>query len=206
MKNFISQISNKHFYYAKFIAEIAIDDALYNEYRKLNEAQRRLIRLVRFFEKKGEKNKKKRCQLIVTIPHLRRLEEISITRFKEVSNFFEEKIKEPMSFFTRISFHYPLTVFCTDPILPIELEEKQKGLGKVILAGLRIRFPEHKEIKSVILDIQNCSHCKTEDIFIEILSSSTHAYNFGYFADIIKKSNLFSSYFVKQKEPKNDKE
>ena len=72
---------------------------------------------------------------------------------------FQQIISFETLFFIRIFFHFSVEKFKTDPDLPIVLEEKKSDIGKLVLSGVRVTFPEYKEFDSLILDVQNCSHC-----------------------------------------------
>ncbi|UCB57055.1 MAG: hypothetical protein JSV30_00195 [Candidatus Omnitrophota bacterium] len=201
MQEFINLIKNRHFYYAKLVTELAIEKRLYKEYSNFIHVQKELFSLIELPEQKP--NSTTAYQLTVTIPDYPSFEKKDIENFKKTSDFFEKNFTEKITIFSRMTFHYSRKDFETDPALPVVFEEKRSGFGKVILNGMRISFPEHREVDSIILDIQKCHRCKADDIFLQVLSEHINSYSFGYLKDTIKKSKNFSAAFIKQKENKN---
>lgn len=202
MDSFIEITKNINFYYARFISEIVKDDDFLKAYSKLKPNQKEFFDLIKLPDDVASVPNS--YQLAITIPNFKLVKKEDIEDFKPASDFFETGLKDPISIFGRILFHYPMKDFYSEPALPVVLEEKKGDLGKVILKGMRVALPEHKEFNSVTLDTQSCGHCKSEDIFVDIQLSRVEKYTFQYLKDIIKRASEFSAIFVKNKVSKNE--
>ncbi len=202
MEELKALIKEKHFYYAKFVIDSVIEEGVYSEYKNLPSIQKKIFRLTKLPSE--EPKPQNTYQLVITIQQLDILKEENFPNLQSVSQFFETKFQEEMSIFSRVMFHYPSNIFEANPPLPVVLEDKKNNCGKTILTGVRLSFPEHKEIDSVILDFQKCRYCKQEDIFVEVFSDSIQKYTSEYVKSVIRKSKDFSLAFVKERIKKDE--
>lgn len=197
MDIFKELIKNKYFYYAKVVGEFIIDKAIYEEYKKLPSVSKIDFELVPLPQEETKEPITYRFRIL--IPNCDQFSQSDIEAFLAISNFFETKIKEKQDFFSRVMFHYPSTAFVPDPPLPVVLDEKKGAFGKIVLKGLRVTFPDYPEIDSIIVDVQGCSHCKEESIFIEVFTERKTNYSFEYLKEVISKSESFSKDFIKER-------
>ena len=204
MDSFIEIIKNNYFYYARFVSEVIVDKDFLSEYGKLKPNQKQFFDLISLPE--AVSSVPNAHQLEIMVPNFKTFKREDLEVFKPTSDLFEAKLKDPISIFGRVVLHYPTRYFYSEPMLPVVLEEKKNDFGKVILKGMRVALPEHTEFNSVTLDVQACSHCKVEDVFIDIQSSRVEKYSFGYLKNFIKKATDFSKVFIKEKAPKIDEQ
>lgn len=192
MDTLILLLKEDSYVYSRFSAEVELTETIYNDYQKFKINQKRLFKL-----KKSPKDNI--YEFGILIPEFDQIEK-NLPEFKEVSDFFEKVILKSTRFSTRVSLHYAHKDFRADPELPVQLDDRKNEIGKLVLSGVRITFPDYKEFESVILDVQPCPHCQAEALNLQIFSERTQVYSIQLLSEVIKRSLEFSQSFIKRRE------
>ena len=198
MDNLISQIKDANYSHSRITADMKIEDSSYEMSLPLKPSQKRFFRLTKIpKQEQGENN----YSLAITLPNFEILEK-DLNDFKSASDIFTKILSLEVLYYFRIFFHYSVKEYRADPDLPVVLDEKKSDIGKLVLNGVRVTFPDYKEFDSVILDVQPCPHCKEEDLISQVMSERKSVYSLEFLTTVIKQANGFSKNFVKIREKK----
>ncbi len=197
MQPLLEQIKNPNYSNSRFVAEVSLDEKIYDEYSRLKSSQKNAFRLTKIPKK--DKDNEQKYVLTISIPGFEDFDKVS-EDFNLISDFFQKVLTTKVVFLIRILLHFSTETYKSDPELPVVLEERRAQFGKIILSGVRVTFPDFKDFESIILDVQNCDHCKTQALSLQVFCEIEDAYSIQFITNVIKKAIEFSRSFVKERD------
>ncbi len=195
MQTLLDLIQDKNFYFVRFHSEFEHSEDLLPRYAELKISDKSPFKLTKIVPDKNIY----RLVLIIN----------SSDTFKEnqedlakIFSFFEKNLNKEVAFSARTVFHFSMKKYSTDPSLPVVIEENRGGFGKIMLNGLRISFPDAKEVENIILDIQKeaCHHCGQDDlVFIQVMTNWKRSFSLDFSKEVITRSRDIATSFIRER-------